>query len=72
MISVLDMILSPAFRRVDRASFSSELSPLMAILGEGGVLSGQTVEWVGAPYCGKTGVLRFWVTELCRQGVGVA
>lgn len=72
MISISDIIRSPAFRRVDRVSFSSELSPLMAILGTDGVLGGQTVEWVGAPYCGKTGVLLFWVAELCRKGMGVA
>ncbi len=72
MISVIDITNSTAFKRVERASFSSELPSLMAILGADGVLSGQTVEWVGPAYCGKTGILRFWVTELCSKGVAVA
>ena len=72
MISIKEIARSTAFKRVERISFSSGLRPLMAVLGDEGVLSGQTVEWSGSAYCGKTGVLRFWVTELCRKGVGVA
>lgn len=72
MISIVEIARSAAFKRVERASFSSALPPLMAALGDEGVLSGQTVEWSGSTYCGKTGVLRFWVSELCRKGVAVA
>ena len=50
----------------------SEVRALDALLGAQGVQSGQLTEWIGAPSCGKTGLLRELVRGARRQGVSVA
>ncbi|MCA9537686.1 MAG: hypothetical protein KC620_02285, partial [Myxococcales bacterium] len=50
----------------------SGVRSLDALFGVEGLQSGQCVEWVGAPSCGKTGLLRALVSSARRQGVGVA
>jgi hypothetical protein len=53
-------------------SLRSEVRALDALLGAQGVQSGRLTEWIGAPSCGKTGLLRELVRGVRRQGVSVA
>lgn len=50
----------------------SGVRALDGLLGVGGLGAGQTVEWVGAPSSGKTGLLRAVVAGARRQGIAVA
>lgn len=45
---------------------------LDALLGPGGIPSGQITVWEGAPSCGKTGLLRALVHAARREGISVA
>lgn len=51
---------------------SSGVRALDAVIGADGLGAGQTVEWVGAPSSGKTGLLRAVVADARRQGIAVA
>ena len=50
---------------------ASGLRDLDALLGETGLEPGRVTEWVGAPSCGKTSLLRGLVQRARRQGVAV-
>ena len=71
MISIERMKSLVTRRRISRVPFNSQLAQLRAIFGREGVLSGQTVEWAGLAYSGKTGLLHHWVKEVCCSGTGV-
>ena len=58
----------PDTRRVLRTGVRG----LDALLGPQGVPSGQITAWLGAPSCGKTGLLRALVNATRRGGVSVA
>lgn len=63
--------VAPAAPPIERP-LRSGLRALDALLGPDGLAAGQTVEWVGAPSCGKTGMLRALVAGARRQGIAVA
>lgn len=72
MNSILSDIQRALLRRMPKQNLSSLYPSVLSVWGQGGLLSGQTVEWVGKEYCGKTGMLRIWMEELYRYGLAIA
>lgn len=72
MISIERMKSLVTRRRISRVPFNSKLTQLRAVFGSEGVLSGQTIEWAGLAYSGKTSILHHWAKEVCSSGTGVA
>ena len=72
MYSIIADIKRTALRRVPRQNFAALGPSIVNLWGGNGLLSGQTVEWVGGAYCGKTGMLRVWIEELYQHGMAIA
>ena len=72
MISIVDTARSLVFRRARHTSILPSLTQLHRVIGKRGLFTGQTIEWSGRTYYGKSGLLRFWVEELLQQEIGVS
>ena len=72
MISIERMKSLVTRRRISRVPFNSQLAQLNAVFGHEGIFSGQTIEWAGLAYSGKTSILHHWAREVCYSGIGVA
>lgn len=72
MISVFEALKRSASKQTPRQNLSSLGPSISKVWGQRGLLSGQSIEWVGPQYCGKTGLLRTWVEELYQRGMCIA